>query len=110
MESGTGSPDDLRHEAITSLKKKEAFRSHLFTYLAVNALLVVIWFATGADGIFWPIFPIVGWGIAVAGQAWDAYKRNPITEDAVAREAERLRARGAAVQNPGEPGKGKPAP
>jgi hypothetical protein len=110
MESGTGASDDpLRHEALASLKKKEAFRSHLYTYLGVNALLIVIWAATGAD-FFWPIFPIAGWGIAVAGQAWDAYRRKPITEDDVQAEAERLRARGTAVQDPGEPGKGKQAP
>lgn len=33
-------------------------------YLAVNAMLVVIWAATGA-GYFWPIWPILGWGIGL---------------------------------------------
>jgi hypothetical protein len=34
-------------------------------YLLVNALLIAIWAVTGA-GYFWPIFPLVGWGIGVA--------------------------------------------
>ena len=32
------------------------------TYLAVSALLVAIWALTGA-GYFWPIWPILGWGV-----------------------------------------------
>jgi hypothetical protein len=83
---------DLRQEAIRSLKKKRDFRAHLLTYVLVNALLVVIWAVTGA-GYFWPVFPIVGWGIGVAFNAWDAFGRKPITEDEIRREAERLRSR-----------------
>jgi uncharacterized membrane protein len=82
----------LREEAIRSLRKKRDFRSHLLAYVLVNAMLVVIWAVTGAD-FFWPIFPIVGWGIAVIFNAWDVYGRGPITEEAIAREAERLRGR-----------------
>lgn len=35
------------------------------TYLAVSALLVAIWALTGA-GYFWPMWPILGWGLCVA--------------------------------------------
>jgi 2TM domain len=89
-ESGLSS--DLREEAIRSLRKKRDFRSHLVAYLLVNALLVVIWAVTGAD-FFWPIFPILGWGIGVAFNAWDVYGRRPITEEAIRREQDRLRRR-----------------
>jgi uncharacterized ion transporter superfamily protein YfcC len=81
---------DLRQEAIRSLKRKRDFRSHLIAYVLVNALLVVIWAVT-SGGFFWPIFPIVGWGIGVAFNAWDAYGRRPITEEDIRREQERLR-------------------
>lgn len=40
------------------------FREHLGVYLAVNTLLVTIWVLTGA-GYFWPVWPFMGWGIAV---------------------------------------------
>jgi len=81
---------DLREEAIRSLRRKRDFRSHVIAYVLVNSLLVVIWLETGA-GFFWPIFPIAGWGIGVAFNAWDAYGRRPITEDEIRREQDRLR-------------------
>jgi uncharacterized membrane protein len=81
---------DLRAEALRSLKKKRDFRSHVVVYALVNLLLIVIWLVTGA-GFFWPIFPLVGWGIAVAFNAWDVYGRRPITEDEIRREEDRLR-------------------
>jgi 2TM domain-containing protein len=81
---------DLREQALSSLKKKRDFRGHVFIYVAVNAVLVVIWAIT-SSGFFWPIFPILGWGIGVAANAWDVYGRKPISEEEIAREAERLR-------------------
>jgi hypothetical protein len=88
------SSDPVRDQAITSLKKKRDFKTHLLMYVAVNAVLVVIWALTNPDGLFWPIFPILGWGIGVIGNAWDVYGRKPITEDEIQREAERLRGKG----------------
>jgi L-alanine-DL-glutamate epimerase-like enolase superfamily enzyme len=34
-------------------------------YLAVNAMLVAIWALTGA-GYFWPVWPLLGWGVLLA--------------------------------------------
>jgi hypothetical protein len=41
-------------------------RPELAAYLAVNLVLVAIWAATGA-GYFWPIWPILGWGLGLVG-------------------------------------------
>ena len=90
MESSPRSEQDLRDQALERLKKKRDFRGHVFIYVAVNAMLVVIWAVTGS-GFFWPIFPILGWGVGVAANAWDVYGRKPISEDEIRREAERLR-------------------
>src|SRR3954447_856982 len=43
-------------------------RVHLTTYLLVNAMLIAIWAAAGG-GYFWPIWPILGWGIGVGCHA-----------------------------------------
>lgn len=43
-------------------------REHVRTYLAVMALLVVIWALTGA-GYLWPVWPALGWGIGVVSHA-----------------------------------------
>jgi hypothetical protein len=60
-------------------------------YLMVNTTLVVIWAMTGRQ-FFWPIFPIVGWGIGVVANAYDAYSRRP-SEASIEREMSRIRAR-----------------
>ncbi len=39
--------------------------AHFTTYVLVMLLLVGIWAVTGA-GYFWPIWPMMGWGIGVA--------------------------------------------
>jgi 2TM domain len=90
VEGGADTEQQLRERAVERLKKKRDFITHVFIYVAVNAFLVAIWAVTGA-GYFWPIFPILGWGIAVIANAWDVYGRKPISEDAIRREADRLR-------------------
>ena len=90
MEGTPDSEQELRKLAVSRLKKRRDFRTHVVIYLIVNAMLVGIWAVTGA-GFFWPIFPILGWGIGVGANAWDVYGRKPITEDEVQRETERLR-------------------
>jgi len=111
MESSEA-PDSERDLALQSLRKKQSFKAHVVTYLAVNAFLVVIWAVTTPDDLFWPVFPIVGWGIGLAANAWDAYGRKPITEEDIEAERERLRARGATtpVKEAGLPGEGRRAP
>jgi hypothetical protein len=90
MEVGADSEQELREQAIQRLKKKRDFKTHVLVYVAVNAFLVVIWAVTSA-GFFWPIFPILGWGIGVLANAWDVYGRKPISEEEIRREADRLR-------------------
>jgi uncharacterized ion transporter superfamily protein YfcC len=89
MEVAPSTDQELREQAIRQLRKKRDFRTHLFIYVLVNAMLVVIWAVTGA-GFFWPAFVILGWGIGVAAHAWDVYARKPITEEEIRRETERL--------------------
>jgi hypothetical protein len=89
MEAAPRTEQELREQAVSRLKKRRDFRGHVFIYVAVNAMLVVIWAVTGA-GFFWPIFPILGWGVGVAANAWDVYGRKPIGEDEIRRETERL--------------------
>ncbi len=92
MEAAGQTDQDLRDQAVERLKKKRDFKAHVLIYVLVNAFLVVIWAVTRDSGdIFWPIFPLVGWGIGLAANAWDVYGRKPITEDEIRREADRLR-------------------
>jgi len=83
------SEEELRRKAVERLQAKREFLAHLLAYVLVNVLLVVIWAVTGA-GFFWPIFPILGWGIGLAFHAWDVYAKEP-NEEKIRREMDRLR-------------------
>src|SRR4051812_7590767 len=41
-------------------------RPDFVPFVLVNLMLIVIWAATGA-GYFWPIWPLLGWGIGLLG-------------------------------------------
>lgn len=77
--------DTDRSAAIKRLEDKRGFTTHLVTYLLVNTMLVVIWAVSGA-GYFWPIWPLLGWGIGIALHAWTVYGQRPISEDEIRRE------------------------
>ena len=79
---------ELRERAIESLKKKRDFWSHVFAWALVNSFIVGIWAITGS-GFFWPIFPILGWGVGVFFHGWDVYARPP-TEQRIHDEMRRL--------------------
>ena len=81
--------EELRDQAVKQLRKKREFSANLFAYVLVNAFLVGIWAVTGA-GFFWPVFPILGWGLGLFFHAWDVYQRPP-TEDQIRREMDRLK-------------------
>lgn len=83
-----------RQRALESLEAKADFRGHLTIYLLVMLLLTGIWaFTSGFSGFFWPIFPMMGWGLGVAihgvSLGWD---KDP-TEEEIDAEIERLRRR-----------------
>jgi hypothetical protein len=60
-------------------KARAKFKSHLTTYVLVNALLWAIWAFTSnyhgrhEDFLPWPIFPTLFWGLGVAIQGLTTY-------------------------------------
>jgi hypothetical protein len=83
----------LRERAIRRLKKRRDFSGHLLVYFLVNAFLVVIWAMADVHGFFWPVFPIVGWGIGVVMNAWEVYRNDEFDEEQIRLEMERLQDR-----------------
>jgi hypothetical protein len=83
----------LRERAIKRLKKRRDFAGHLLVYILVNSFLVLIWAMTDSDGFFWPVFPMVGWGIGVVMNAWDVYRNHEFDETQIRREIARLQNR-----------------
>jgi hypothetical protein len=84
-------PVDLRDRAVEQLRKKRAFYGHLLVYALVNTMIVVIWAMT-SGGFFWPVFPMLAWGIGVVMNAWDVW-HGEFSEDQIAREMTRLQQR-----------------
>ena len=82
-----------RDRAVTHLKKRRDFRTHLLVFLLVNGFLTAIWAVKDLHGFFWPIFPIAGWGIGLVMNAWDVYWRRDITEDDIQHEIDREHSR-----------------
>ena len=80
----------LRDKAVRRLKKRRDFFAHLLVYFLVNTFIVVIWAVTSGDGFFWPIFPMVGWGIGVVMNAWDVWRGDEFSEEHIAREIQRM--------------------
>lgn len=85
--------DQLRSRAITVLKKRRDFRGHLLIYILVNSAFVAIWALTSSDTFFWPIFPLVFWGIGVVMNAWDVYFADDFSEEKIERQMQRLQMR-----------------
>jgi Domain of unknown function (DUF1707)/2TM domain len=55
---------------VVRRKRARRFRDseHVRAYVSVSVMLIAIWALTGA-GYFWPIWPILGWGIGVFADA-----------------------------------------
>ncbi|HMP94925.1 MAG TPA: 2TM domain-containing protein [Phnomibacter sp.] len=60
-------------------KQRAAFKRSLLSYFLVNTFLVIIWYLTsyraGHYQHFWPIWPMLGWGLGLAFQYVQAYHR-----------------------------------
>lgn len=82
--------EELRRQAIKSIKKKRDFWAHAVAYCIVNIFLIIVWYLTG-HGYFWPVWVMGAWGIGLTFNAWDAYGRSSsaISETEIQKEIER---------------------
>ena len=53
-----------RHSAL-----RRGLAPHAASYAAVMTLLLAIWLLTTPGGYFWPVWPMLGWGIGLAKHA-----------------------------------------
>ena len=62
-----------RQEPIFTDPRVRGFFIHLFVYLAVNALLVVVNLLYDPN-YYWFLFPLLGWGVALAAHAFAVFR------------------------------------
>ncbi|MBA3531152.1 MAG: 2TM domain-containing protein [Ardenticatenales bacterium] len=63
-------------QAFIAQRRRE-FRTHLVTYVIVNVFLFVlniVTFTISRAPVPWFLFPLLGWGVAIALQAWNVYQ------------------------------------
>lgn len=63
-------PEGSDPELWEQAKNRVEFKSHLITYLAVNAFLWALWYFTGnyaryRSSIPWPLWATLGWGFGL---------------------------------------------
>jgi hypothetical protein len=81
---------DLRARATKRLDDRRGLGAHALAYVLVNGFLVVIWMMNGTGSFFWPVFPILGWGIGLAFNAWEVLVPGP-SEERIRAEMDRMR-------------------
>jgi class 3 adenylate cyclase len=99
-EPAPSAPPADHQAAIKRIRAKRGFERHAMIYVAVNLLLIAIWALTGqgyahhrhgAEADFWPIWPILGWGLGLGLHYWTVFHQNPISDDEIRREMEKGR-------------------
>ena len=85
-------PDGKDPQLWNLARRRASFKSHLITYIIVNAGLWLIWYFTGAkiydNHVPWPAWSTLGWGIGLASHYVSAYVSNG--ENAVEKEYDKL--------------------
>lgn len=64
--------DQARKAAEDRLQQQAAVKKTVGGFLITILASIVIWALTG-QGYFWPVWVILGLGLATAGMAWSAY-------------------------------------
>lgn len=80
----------LRQQAIHRIRARQHFYVHMMLLLGMGAFFVTLWARSGAP-IFWPIWPLLGWGIGLAFHALHVFGwTGPIGEERIQREIDRV--------------------
>ena len=82
----------IRTTAVRRARAKVGFRWHLVSFVLVNVLLVALNFAF-TPAYLWFVWPLSGWGIALALHAFATFQGGGVTEDMIEAEVRRELAR-----------------
>jgi hypothetical protein len=99
----------VRQMAIKQIEQERRFHKHVVSYAMVSILLLIVWAiseynnANGwpTDGFsessgtphvwnIWIVYPVVVMAALLAIEAWNTYRKKPITEQEIRRHMDRL--------------------
>jgi hypothetical protein len=89
--------DAQRKIARKRVKARRDFAGTFVSLLVVDAVLILIWFVTtGGHGYFWPLWPSIGFAIAILFSGLNAYGglNRDVTESDIDAELERMKRKG----------------
>lgn len=89
-----GGQAELHEIARRRVEARRDFHGHVFVYVAVNAIIWLIWLVVAVNSgawFPWAVFPTAGWGVGLAANAWAVYGERPVTEAMITEEMRRLR-------------------
>jgi hypothetical protein len=70
-------PEGKDPELWEIAQKRASFKGHLVSYVIVNTFFWAIWYFTrhsnDQEGLPWPIWPMLGWGIGLSFHFMGAY-------------------------------------
>jgi hypothetical protein len=70
-------PQERDPELWELARKRASFQGHLRAYVVVNTFFWILWYFNGRnysnDGVPWPIWPALGWGIGITMHYFRAY-------------------------------------
>jgi Zn-dependent peptidase ImmA (M78 family) len=55
---------EVKKEQMSNNQQRKGFKSHLFTFMAINGFLVILNLVV-SPGYFWAIYPMLGWGLGL---------------------------------------------
>ncbi|NNC95676.1 MAG: 2TM domain-containing protein [Chitinophagales bacterium] len=71
------SKEPIEENIIKMAQRRVSFKKHLMSYLIVSCIFWSIWLVSGM-GYPWPVWPMFGWGIAIAFNYMSAYKNSSL--------------------------------
>jgi len=72
-----GPPPAGRPPGVTRAAARAALYRSILWFGGLAVLMVVIWAMTNFGGYFWPIWPILGFAVAIGWQAFNVYGSRP---------------------------------
>lgn len=105
--------DEIRELAIKQVERRHHFRMCAFSVAVGSVVLVIIWAISEYNNAggwptegfsqsssiphawnIWIIYPLLAIGLGVSIDAWNTFRRKPITEAEIRREMDRLKGAG----------------
>jgi 2TM domain len=71
-------------QAALQIQRWRDFGSQVFAYVIGSVVFIVIWAAQGR-GFFWPMYPLLVWGLCLSAQHFSVVIRGQITDEDVQR-------------------------